>query len=208
MLARWVTRSASSPFAPQGDPQRVLPRDPLVRRHEAGPRAPAGPGRSSARRSPVTMPTARSAITECRRSGSRAKMLERCSSTKGTCTASSASRSARLEWVSAAALIKRAVGASTELLHRVDQRALVVGLEPIDLDAVVGGGFADHRFDLGQRGAPVDLRLPLPQEVQVGAVEHRDPHSALQVLQPGVELVEIVVLRVGAARGPGAGGRA
>jgi hypothetical protein len=85
-------------------------------------------------------------------------------------------------------------------LHRIHQRALVVGLKPLQVRALRPCRVAHQALDLGERGATVDFRLPLPQQVQVGAVEHRDQHSALQVLKPGVELVEVVVLGV---RGPG-----
>ena len=95
------------------------------------------------------MPMARSAIIEWRRSGSRAKMFDRCSST---------------------------IGLVAQRLHRVDQRALVVRLKPLDLGAERTRRVANHGLDLGQAGSPIELRLSLSQQVQVGTVEHRDPH--------------------------------
>src|SRR5690349_3699676 len=81
----------------------------------------------------------------------------------------------------------------------------MIGLEPVDVDAVTTGRLAHHGFDLGQRRPSVDLGLPLPQQVEVGAVQDADAHSALEILQPGVELVEVVALRVRGARRAGRG---
>src|SRR5918994_634287 len=89
-----------------------------------------------------------------------------------------------------------AVSAARKALYRIHESALVVGLKPLDFHIERPGGVADHGLDLSQAGSPVDLRFPLPQEVQIGAVEHGDAHSALKVLQPGLKLVEIVFPRI------------
>src|SRR5687767_13491308 len=85
-----------------------------------------------------------------------------------------------------------ALSAARQALYRIDEGTFVVGLKPLDLDVEGAGRLLHHVLDLSEAGPPVDLRLPLPQQVEIGAVEYRDAHSALQVLQPGLELVEVV----------------
>src|SRR5215207_3814854 len=68
----------------------------------------------------------------------------------------------------------------------------MVGLEPVYLGVELSSCIADLSLDLWQSGSAVELRLPLSQQVEIGPVQHRDAHSALQVLQPRLELVEIV----------------
>ena len=41
-------------------------------------------------------------------------------------------------------------------------------------------GLADHRLDLGQRRAAVDLRLALAEQVQVGTVDQQDHRAAFR----------------------------
>ena len=56
-------------------------------------------------------------------------------------------------------------------LDPVDQRVLGVGLERLQLMAGRGGLCAQAGIDVGQRRAPVDLRLAAAEQVEVGAVQ-------------------------------------
>ena len=60
----------------------------------------------------------------------------------------------------------------------VHQRALVVGLEALDVEPVRVGGVLGELLDVGQRGRAVLLRLAGAEEVQVGAVEDKDGAAA------------------------------
>ena len=69
------------------------------------------------------------------------------------------------------------VGRAPGPVQGVDQLALNVGLEVLDGSAAlspVGGKVA---YDLVERGRPVHLGLPLPQQVQVGPVHHQQRPS-------------------------------
>lgn len=69
------------------------------------------------------------------------------------------------------------VGRAPGPVQGIDQLALDVGLEVLDGGAAlspVGGEVAD---DLVERGRPVHLGLPLPQQVQVGPVHHQQRPS-------------------------------
>src|SRR5262249_13394517 len=79
-----------------------------------------------------------------------------------------------------------------ERLNRIYQRSFVVRLDPFDLRAKLGGLGPDQLLDLSQGGPTVDLGFPRPEQIEIGAVEDGDAHSALQALQPGVKLIQIV----------------
>ena len=70
----------------------------------------------------------------------------------------------------------RPVGSPTQSLDRFDQLALVIGLRPAALDAEGARPLARGGLDLSQRGAPVQVRLALPQQIQVRAVQDGDVH--------------------------------
>ena len=70
----------------------------------------------------------------------------------------------------------RPVGPAAEPLDRFDQLTLVIGLRPAAFDAERARPVAGRRFDLAQRGAPVHVRLTLPQQIQVRAVQDGDVH--------------------------------
>src|SRR3989304_1381266 len=156
------------------------------------------------------MPTARSASTLRRRSGSRAKMLDRSASTKGMRTASKASRMASEEWVKAAALIRapsaRPASPCTsstkrpsslvccqsssaprprpppEPLPQLREAAFLVGLLPVQLGAQLPGPLADRAFEVAERRRPVDLGFPGAQQIEIGSVEDGEAHYDLRPL--------------------------
>ena len=68
-----------------------------------------------------------------------------------------------------------ALGAGVgEGMDRVDQRALVVGLEELHRHAELPRLGTDEPLEILQGGRAVDFRLALAKPVQVGAVEDRD----------------------------------
>ena len=71
-----------------------------------------------------------------------------------------------------------AVGRFTRLLDPVDQLAFVIGLAKIDLQVERGRAREAARFDIGQGVMAVDRRLAHPEQVQIGAVEHKDGRHA------------------------------
>ena len=171
MLGRWVTSSASSPSASsaarraawrslrrsggtQTAHQRLQGQQVALRRRTRSP-SPAPDPRSSSAGAPARG-------RRCSRGAARRREPARPGARRAA---------ARLECVSAAALMSAPSARPLRRLHRVHQRAFVVGLEPVDLGAVPAGRLPDHGLDLAQRRAAVDLRLPLPQQVQVGAVQ-------------------------------------
>src|SRR5262245_30106049 len=79
-----------------------------------------------------------------------------------------------------------------ECLNRIYERSFMVRLDPLDLRAELGGFGPDQLLDLSQGGPTVDLGFPRPEQIEIGAVEDGDAHSALQALQPGVKLIQIV----------------
>src|SRR5213592_3587806 len=110
-------------------------------------------------------------------------MFERCTSTNGTRTASKASRTARLVWVNAAALIT----APSERPFRpwIASTSSPSWLVCTQLHSTPR---ARGALDLRQAGASVDFRLALTQQIQVGAVQDGDVRGhrrlGLQLLQP------------------------
>ena len=118
--------------------ERLVAGTPRVSAHDGtrdGERCPRVPGDSCPAPNPVTTPTATSASSERCRSGSRAKMFDRWTSTNGTFTASSASRTARLVCVNAAALMTAPSALPPETLDRLHELAFVIGLGPAAVDA-------------------------------------------------------------------------
>ena len=73
-------------------------------------------------------------------------------------------------------------------VQAVDQGALVVRLEAIDLAAQLARERPQARVDVGERVAPVDLGLALTEQVQVRAVENEDAH-----VPDGLQLVPQVL---------------
>src|SRR5690606_8014315 len=59
----------------------------------------------------------------------------------------------------------------------VDERALVVGLQRPNFCPQLLGGFRQPPVDLREGGRPVDVGLPLPQQVEVGPVQHQHPYG-------------------------------
>src|SRR5205823_5327308 len=56
-------------------------------------------------------------------------------------------------------------------LELVEDGALVVRLEDLDVDAELGGRRLDGAVDVGEGGRAVDRRLAPPEEVEVRSVE-------------------------------------
>src|SRR5690606_10988577 len=56
-------------------------------------------------------------------------------------------------------------------LDPLDQHVLGVGLQALEFVAGGGGLLVQGGVDVGQRGAPVDLRLAGAEQVEVGAVQ-------------------------------------
>jgi len=70
-----------------------------------------------------------------------------------------------------------AVHPARQALDRIDQFAFVIGLQPLELDTQNLGVGPQHRLDLGECRAAVDLRLALSQEIEVGTIENRETHD-------------------------------
>lgn len=66
-------------------------------------------------------------------------------------------------------------------LNGVDQRTLVVGLHEPGLMTPLFGVVRDHAAQVGVGAVAVNVRLTLPQQVQVGAVEDQKLHAFLQI---------------------------
>src|SRR5687767_101618 len=79
-----------------------------------------------------------------------------------------------------------------ERLDLVDQGAFVVGLEKAERGAQPGRLDAKHRFDVREGRRAVDGWFAGTEEIEVRAVENRNPHLALETAQPGVELLQIL----------------
>src|SRR5690606_9369215 len=58
-----------------------------------------------------------------------------------------------------------------------EQLVLGVGLAEVDLQARFPADRAAQRGEVVERPGAVDLRFPLAEAVQVGAVEHQDSHD-------------------------------
>jgi len=68
-------------------------------------------------------------------------------------------------------------------IESVDEDALVVALEEVDVEPALAGGRAARRLDVRQRPAPVELRLAGAEEVEVRPVEDEDGrHGTLRVV--------------------------
>ncbi len=66
------------------------------------------------------------------------------------------------------------VGGRPRLLDPVDQCALVVRLERLDLAAELLGELLERGVDLGERGVAVDLGLARAEQIEVGPVQDHD----------------------------------
>ena len=149
-----------------------------------------------------------------RRNDSRVHGSERWTSMNGRWTASSASRSATLVWVSPPALT--IATSKSRSVQPVDERALVVRLEEGNLETELGGLGRDPRVDLVERFVAIDLGLAGAEEVQVRTLEdedarHRDSPRATQKTGRG-PLDESGAMSCGRPRhrrseGPSEGGR-
>jgi hypothetical protein len=64
------------------------------------------------------------------------------------------------------------VRAAGGVLDAIDELALDVGLDGLDLDAELGRERAQAVVDLLERERPVDVGLATTEEVQVRAVQH------------------------------------
>ena len=62
------------------------------------------------------------------------------------------------------------------LAEATNELAFMVRLCPAAVHAEGAGPFTSRGFDLLQRCPPVHLRLALPQQIQVGTVQHGDMH--------------------------------
>ena len=69
------------------------------------------------------------------------------------------------------------IGLPHSILNPRHQRAFVVALAKLNFSAALGL-FAHGAFDVGQSGGAVNLRLPLPQQIEVWAVEEENLHRA------------------------------
>ena len=70
----------------------------------------------------------------------------------------------------------------------VDQLALVVRLERLDGVAVVRRSGRDGGLVVGERGAAVDVRLALAEQVQVGSVKQSDDGHAAYRATPACQV--------------------
>ena len=78
------------------------------------------------------------------------------------------------------------VGRAPGPVQGIDQLALDVGLEVLDNGAALGSVSGEVADDLVERGRPVHLGLPLPQQVQVGPVHHQQrPSHGLRCITAG-----------------------
>ena len=61
-----------------------------------------------------------------------------------------------------------------DFLNPGDEFAFAVALSTLDLNSESGRLVAAHRLDIGERRPAIDVRLPPPEQVQVGTVEDQD----------------------------------
>ena len=110
------------------------------------------------------------------RKASRVDGSDRWTSKNGRGTPSSASRSETDVCVSPPALT--IATSKSRCVQPVDERALVVRLEEVDLEPELGGADRDPVVDLVQRLAAVDLGLARAEQVEVRALEDEDARHA------------------------------
>ena len=88
-----------------------------------------------------------------------------------------------------------AVGRAVGRLNGIDDRALVVGLEQLDLHACLGSGCADEILQRGKAPAAVNGRLAQAEQVQVWAVDDEKLHAStsriLRTVSSGVPLLSM-----------------
>ena len=71
-------------------------------------------------------------------------------------------------------------GVEVALVEAIDERALVVRLEEVDLEPELGRPARDLGVDVVERVVAVDLRLTRPDQVEVRALEDEDAgHAAV-----------------------------
>lgn len=56
------------------------------------------------------------------------------------------------------------------LLNPTDEFSFEIGLAELNFHSKITRPLADHGFDIRQRGSAINLRLPLAEEVEIGAV--------------------------------------
>ena len=69
------------------------------------------------------------------------------------------------------------IGLPYGILNPRHQLPFIVALAKLNVRTAFGL-FAHRAFDIGQRGGTINLWLPLPQQVEVGAVEEENLHRA------------------------------
>ncbi len=119
-------------------------------------------------------PDATGASTDVCRKGSRAAGLERCSSTTGPSKAATASCSDHDVWLERAGVDHQRIGPAAGGVDRLDEVALVVRLQVLELQPVAAGRRLGPGDVGGQGVGPVDGRLPLPEQVEVGPRQEED----------------------------------
>src|SRR4029077_20991034 len=63
---------------------------------------------------------------------------------------------------------------SARFLNPIDDLAFVIGLAKYHRKPVMLRGRAAEFFDVGQRGAAVELRLPAAEQIEIGSVQDID----------------------------------
>jgi hypothetical protein len=75
------------------------------------------------------------------------------------------------------AVEEEALEGAARLADQVEERSFVVRLEPLDLDAELGGALRQAPVDVRERLFPVDFRLPGAQQLQVRPGKDQDPQA-------------------------------
>ena len=79
---------------------------------------------------------------------------------------------------------QRAGHHAAAVVDRLDHASLLVELREEERHPEFGPHLLEMGFDLGQRGRAVDLGLPDAEQIEIRAVEDRDPHDVSPFSQP------------------------
>ena len=136
---------------------------------------------------------------ECLRNSSRAKTLERWTSTMGSSVAASASRNDDARVGETAGVDEDAVRPGDRLLDAVDQRPFVIALKELDVGCRAPSRWMSRSaLTLVEGSLAVDLRFAGSQEVEIGAVNHLDLMRIRHESPPAAETASLTA-RVSAA---------
>ncbi len=127
---------------------------------------------------PAMTPDATGASTDVCRNGSLAAGLEMCSSTTGPSKAATASVQRPRRVAERSGVDHQRIGTAVGGVDGLHQVSLVIGLQVLELQAVVRGRLLGSG-DVGRQSVgPVDRRLPLAEQVQVGTRKEEDEAHA------------------------------